>query len=132
MTILAKLLKRDPTKGFVPDFLTDVIEPHLEEILHRKIKLVANAGGLIPDGLRLAIEEIASKKKLKVKIVTVKGDDLLAQKILPPHIVSMNGIETETKNFISANAYLGAAPVAQALDLGADIVISAALETSHW
>lgn len=111
LTILAKLKKRDPEKGFVPDFLSDVIEPHLETIVSRKIKLVANAGALNSLALKKEIEKIAAAKNVSVKVFCITGDDLIGHPKIP-------------QGYISANAYLGASAITEALDLGAEIVIT--------
>lgn len=124
MAILARLMKKDPQKGYVADFLTDVIEPHLQEISTRKIRLVTNAGALNPRALKAAIEAIAEKKNLSVKVVAVTGDDLLGNPALGDWVTDLSGERKATKDFLSANAYLGAPGIVAALELGADIVVT--------
>jgi hypothetical protein len=124
LTILAKIKKKDPEKGFIPDFLTDVITPHLETIHGRGIKLVCNAGALNPEAMKKEIEKIAASKNLDIKVSCVTGDDLLQSGVLPATLEDQNGEEQETKSFISANVYLGALPVQKALANGAHIVIT--------
>src|SRR5271154_2079274 len=86
MTILAKMRSRDPLAGYAADFFTDAIEPHLEEILARKIRLISNAGGLNPLALKEKIVKLASQRGLSVKVACVTGDDLLAAGVLPEEV----------------------------------------------
>lgn len=124
LTILAKMKKKDPEKGFIPDFITDVIAPHLDAVHARGIRLVSNAGALNPEAMKKEIEKIATAKNLDIKVCCVTGDDLLQSEVLSASVMDQNGKEQETKNFISANAYLGALPVQKALANGAHIVIT--------
>lgn len=114
MALLARVQKKDPSAGYTSDFLTDAIEPHLAEISRRKIRLVANAGGLNPVALAQKIEEAAQRMNLNLKVIAVEGDDLRGS----------DHLSTEQKAFATANAYLGGVAIAQALDAGADIVIT--------
>lgn len=109
MTLLAKMKSRDPSAGYTPDFLTDVIEPHLATCKERGIRLIANAGGTNPRGLKAKIEKFATERGLSVRVAAVEGDDvtsLMKEKV------------------VSANAYLGAAGIVAALEGGADVVVT--------
>jgi hypothetical protein len=124
LSILARIKKREPGKGYIQDFFSDVIEPHLENILARKIRLVTNAGALNPHGLKKLIEEFAGSRGISVKVIAVTGDDLKEQNLLAETITDMEGKEWKTKSFITANAYLGVLPIVEALNEGADIVVT--------
>jgi hypothetical protein len=98
----------------------------------KKIKIVANAGGLDPHGLATALSALAARLGVAPRIAVVEGDDLLprlAELQAAPgggerfvHLdkgIALGGIEP-----LTANAYLGGWPIAEALARGADIVIT--------
>jgi len=113
MTLLAPLRKRDPQAGYTPDFFDDVIAPHLAILKARGIRVVTNAGGLNPAGLKERIQTFAAERGNAVKVACVNGDDLGGRPELLPK-----------GQFTSASAYLGAPGIAAALAGGADIVIT--------
>jgi Acyclic terpene utilisation family protein AtuA len=98
--------------------------------LDRGIKVVANAGGLDPEGCADAVAEVASELGLSPTIAYVNGDDLLPRlDELMAAGVDLAHLETgepvgETSRFISANAYLGCWGIVEALRRGADIVVT--------
>jgi hypothetical protein len=124
LTILARIKKREPEKGYIQDFMTDVIEPHLEKILERKIRLIANAGALNPLGLKKAIEDFAATRGLSVKVAAVHGDDLKLTHLVPSVVKDLDGKEWKSSQFITTNAYLGAPAIVKALSENADIVVT--------
>ncbi|WP_433781479.1 acyclic terpene utilization AtuA family protein [Actinomycetospora sp. CA-101289] len=115
MLILAKAQAKDPALGYARTFLTQV-EDVLGTCLERGIRIVANAGGLNPDGLAEEIRAVARRLGLTARVAHVEGDDLRADlsPIVPP---------VEAKP-LSANAYLGGWGIAAALDAGADVVVT--------
>jgi hypothetical protein len=116
MLILAKAQAKDPNGGYARTFLTQM-EKVMGTCLDRRIKVVANAGGLNPAGLAAALRELAARLGLTARIAHVEGDDLRGSlaAITPP--------VGETKP-VSANAYLGAWGITEALRSGADIVVT--------
>lgn len=108
----------------------------LPALVKNKTKLVTNAGGLDPLGLKLAIEDLAQKQGLsdKVVVAAVYGDDLLdrystlekSQKIVPFSPFGDHRQEKLPKDteFLSINAYVGANAIKEALDAGANIVVT--------
>jgi hypothetical protein len=125
MSLLAAARTKDPKLGYAPDFVQQV-RPHLREALRQRVKLVSNAGGLNPAGCAAALASAASELGLSPKIAVVEGDDVM--RLLPE--LRQAGIR-EFQNgspmpeaIVTANAYLGALPIKQALDAGADIVIT--------
>lgn len=128
MTLLARIKKKDPKLGYIQDFLTDVVTPHLKTCIDRKIKLISNAGALNPTALKHQIDEIAKAQGLNVKVVCVMGDDLLSASNSiskgPQRITDLEGKSWTTDSFLTANAYLGAPAIVEALKLDADIVIT--------
>lgn len=123
MAILQRARLRAPELGYATDFVSAALKPNLRELKQRGVRLVSNAGGLNPAGCRDAILALAREQGLDLKVAIVSGDDVLAfeEKFLPwPGEV----INSSRSRLMSANAYLGAQAIAQALDRGADIVVT--------
>jgi hypothetical protein len=131
MSILAGQMQRDPTKGFAGDFLDMMqsIAPLLRE--GRRVKIITNAGGLNPSGCATQCAKILHAAGCKTfRIGVVQGDDVLAEirahanSETFAHLETARPIRTVADQLVTANAYLGAEPIAQALRQGADIVIT--------
>jgi Acyclic terpene utilisation family protein AtuA len=130
MSILALQKQRDPSAGFAGDFL-DVLQ-RLTPLLTQqpKLKIITNAGGMNPAACARRAAEILQEAGLKRRIAVVTGDDLLPRldALLPAHpftnLDTGEALQTIRPRIVSANAYLGARPIAEALARGADIVIS--------
>ncbi|MFD3404694.1 acyclic terpene utilization AtuA family protein [Kribbella sp. NPDC058693] len=112
MLILGRDRLKDPGLGYARTFLKQ-LETGLGEALDRGVKIVSNAGGLNPAGLAKAIAELADKLGLQPKIAYVEGDDLLPR-----------AEELGLGQPLTANAYLGAWGIAEALQAGADVVVT--------
>jgi hypothetical protein len=112
MLILGRDRLKDPGLGYARTFLRQ-LETGLGEALDRGVRIVSNAGGLNPSGLAAAIGELAEKLGLHPKIAYVEGDDLQARS-------AELGLGTP----MTANAYLGAWGIAEALTAGADVVVT--------
>jgi hypothetical protein len=126
MGIFGRMQAADPAAGFGTDFLTVHVGPHLHEIAAQDIKVVANAGGVNPAGLASALEQMIREKGLSLKVAYVEGDDLRDQ-VAELRAAGHRDMFVDTpfpENIVSANAYLGAFPIAAALAKGADIVIT--------
>ncbi|MHA7602408.1 acyclic terpene utilization AtuA family protein [Alicycliphilus sp. T452] len=122
MSILQRARLRAPELGYATDFVTAAVGPHLREIKAKGVRLVSNAGGLNPAGCRDAILALAREQGVDLKVAIVTGDDVLD---LQPRFEPWDDEATaDLPALMSANAYLGAAPVAQALASGADIVVT--------
>lgn len=125
MAILAKARAKDPALGYATDFVQAVMTPHLLAIHTRGIKVIANAGGLNPEGCRDALLQVAQAQGIALRVAVVTGDDLMPQ--LPA--LHTQGVRTTAgaplpERPLSANAYVGARGIAQALAAGADVVIT--------
>lgn len=125
---IAQLQKqKDPTKGY-----NDLLEYRMEKVLplaHQKgIKVLTNMGAANPIGGMNVIKEIAEKKSLKgMKIAAVLGDDIfdrIEQYYDYPILETGEKLETLSERILSANAYLGIKPILEALEAGADIIIT--------
>src|SRR6516165_8838405 len=132
MSILALQKQRDPSAGFAGDFL-DVLE-RLSPALHRQpaLRIVTNAGGMNPLGCAAKARTILDKSGLGARrIGVVSGDDLLPQ--LDQFLAAGHALtnlddgrllSAVRERAVSANAYLGARPIVDALQQGASIVIT--------
>jgi len=132
MSIMQKQKARDPKAGYARDFV-----PLMREILptcvERKIKVIANAGGVNVPGCAAAVRDVAVELGLgdKVRIGIVMGDDILDRiDQLIGRGIELRNLDTGeplavVRNRIqSANAYLGAEPIVDALNQGANVVIT--------
>jgi len=86
--------------------------------------VVANAGGVNPLACKKALEEVAAKAGVAIKVGVVLGDDLLPRKKEFADCTELDSGKPMPPTLVSMNAYLGAIPIARALDAGADIVIT--------
>ncbi len=125
MSIMAIKRMRDPSQGYANDFV-DVLEPLLPEIKKQGIKVVCNAGGVNPAACREALKAAAEKQGLEFKIGLVLGDDLAPrqQEFRDAGITEWESDQALPPQVVTMNAYLGALPVKQALDGGAEIVLT--------
>lgn len=112
MLILGRDRLKDPSLGYAKTYLKQ-LETGLGLALDRGVKLVTNAGGLNPSGLAEAIQAMADRLGLNPKIAYVEGDDLLPR-----------ATELGLGQPLTANAYLGAWGIAEALKSGADVVVT--------
>jgi hypothetical protein len=125
MALLARARERRPELGYAPDLVTQVVGPLGKEIAARGIKVIANAGGVNPEGCRDALLREIAAQGLPLKVAAVLGDDVLPLLGDLP-VRPMDGAAPDAHRipFATANAYLGAFPIAAALDAGADIVVT--------
>jgi len=131
LSIMMRQRLRDPHKGFATDFV-GFLRRALPIIAARGIRVVTNAGGLNPTGCRDEIFKLARELGIRgLSVGVIEGDDLLPRLgelcALGHHLESMETGERlcdQRHKVLSANAYLGARPVAQALDGGAQIVLA--------
>ena len=129
MSILAVQKAKNPAAGFATDFL-DVLGrlvPILKD--QPRLKIITNAGGMNPHGCAAKARDILAKAGLADRrIGVVSGDDLMprldAVATHLNHLDSGEPLATIRDRVVSANAYLGAQPIAEALAAGASIVIT--------
>ncbi|MGW5522514.1 acyclic terpene utilization AtuA family protein [Gordonia sp. NPDC003950] len=112
MLILGKDRLKDPTTGYAKTFLRQM-EECLGLAVDKGVRIVANAGGLNPHGLAVALRELAERVGVDVGVAFVDGDDLLDR-----------ADELGLGKPLTANAYLGAFGIKAALDSGAGIVVT--------
>ena len=130
MTILFnQKLQRGEDKGYVGTFLKQ-IKDVAETCKKNNIKIVTNAGGLNPSSMANEIINILKEMSIDLKVAYIDGDDLM------PRLEELKGqgetfvnidkntnLDSTEHNLLTANAYLGAWGIKEALDEGADIVV---------
>lgn len=127
LAIMAGMRMKNPEHGYALDFI-DLMKRALPAAKSKGIKIIANAGGLNPAGCAAALQQAMTEAGHTIRIGVVSGDDAtitLGQ-------LRKDGVELRDQHsgqaappfFLTANAYLGAFPIAAALDAGADIVIT--------
>ncbi len=133
MAILSRKRMHDSKGGFVPTFLKQM-EGIMGECLDRNIKVVSNAGGLNPEGAAEALDALARRLGLSLKIAYIHGDDLMGrltelQNQGEAFVHSDRGVPLEPKRTppVTANVYLGCWGIVEALGQGADVVIGGRL-----
>jgi hypothetical protein len=125
MSIMARARAKDPFAGYATDFVGTVAR-HARSISERGIKIISNAGGINPRSCARALEGKLAESGIEMKIAVVLGDDLLdrAGEFRGGGAREMFSGAEMPEDLWSMNAYLGAGPIAAALDRGADIVIT--------
>src|SRR3954447_10970943 len=132
MSIMQKQKARDPKAGYARDFVA-LMKEILPACVERNIRVVANAGGVNVPGCAAAVAEVARQLGLagKVKIGIVTGDDILdriddflARGIELRTMDTDEPLSTVRDKIQSANAYLGASQIVEALNRNAQVVIT--------
>lgn len=128
MSIMAQAKAKDTNRGYATDFIDHVLKPNLEEIAKNKVKVISNAGGINPEECGRIVRRILKEKKLDLKVAIISGDNLIANlseisKKKNKDMFSKTDFPKKV-DIMSINAYLGAFPIAKALDEGADIIIT--------
>ncbi len=126
MSILASARARNPDMGYATDFVDIAMKSVLAEVKRQGIKVVSNAGGINPHGCAAALKALADAEGVSLCIAVIEGDDVstLMPELRERGVRDMFTGEALPEKVLSANAYLGAAPVAAALAAGADVVIT--------
>lgn len=126
MSILAGARMKRPDEGYATDFVTVALRSVLKDARRKGIRIVSNAGGVNPRGCAAAVEALAAELGVAVRVAVVEGDDVLplAPAMREAGTIDLLGGEPLPQRLVTANAYLGALPIARALDAGADIVVT--------
>ncbi|MBV2157938.1 acyclic terpene utilization AtuA family protein [Achromobacter denitrificans] len=120
---LAQLARRaNPDAGYEP-LLDELLRPVLAQCLQHGVRIVSNFGAANPRGAALRIQQLAAELGARrPRVAVVHGDDLSGAQ----HRAVLEralGPSMPAQPIVSANAYIGAEPIAQALRAGADIVV---------
>lgn len=126
MALLTAARRKSDTAGYATDFVDVAMRSVIQDIGPRGIKVLANAGGINPQACADALRKLMDEMGVQLKVAVVEGDNLATR--LPALIAAgttdMFSGQPLPETTLSANAYLGAWPVAAALADGADIVIT--------
>jgi hypothetical protein len=130
MSILQKLRRRDPRHGYATDFV-DLVRRILPRLQEKGIRVLANAGGVNPEGCRQALLEVARQAGVRLRIGTVTGDDifdrldtLLESGVALKNMDDGRPLSAIRDRVLSANVYISSFPAAQAFSRGAQIVVT--------
>src|SRR5260370_24615543 len=130
LAILQKDRQRDPNLGYTRDFVPMLLDL-LPIAIPRGVKFILNAGGLNPLAAREVLLSALKKFGFKLKVGVVLGDSMLERLdelqsagISLAHMDTGEDISTMRERLLFAIAYLGARPLVEALDAGADIVLT--------
>ena len=131
MSILQKQRRRDPGRGYATDFV-ELIREVLPRLRARKVRVVANAGGVNPTACGRALVEVAREQGAHgLSIGMVTGDDvldrldeLIESGVPLAHLDDGRPLSDVRDRVLSANVYLPSTAIAAALGRGAEIVVS--------
>ena len=130
MLILSRIQAKAPGGGYARTFVQQM-EQVMGQCLDKGIKVVTNAGGLNPEGCADAVQEVADRFGLNPSIAYVAGDDLTDR--LPDlmaagneltHLDTGQPLGSIAERIVTANAYIGCWGIVEALEQGADIVVT--------
>jgi len=131
MSIMQRQKLADPSRGYAHDFVR-FIDRVLPELMEKGTRVIANAGGVNPEACRDAILEVARKHGVSgLKIGIVRGDDIL-DRLETLHAAGETLANMDTgeelfareRELLSANVYMPTNGIVEALDKGAQIVIT--------
>jgi hypothetical protein len=126
MSILQKQRKTDPNLGYARDF-PPLIARIAKQIREKRIRVIANAGGVNPVACAREVKRLAPDLKVAVVLgddILDRLDDLIAQGHQLRNMDTSEPIATIRSRIQSANVYIGAFPLAEALRTGAEVVIT--------
>ncbi|NGP88056.1 acyclic terpene utilization AtuA family protein [Fodinibius halophilus] len=131
MSIMQKQKMRNPEYGYARDFV-DVVTEVLPDIAEKGIKVISNAGGVNPEACKDKIlEAIDAQGYEDITVAVVDGDnildnldELIAEGHELANMETGEPVTTVKDELLSANVYFGCQPIVEALDKGADIVVT--------
>ena len=125
LAIAQKLRRHDPDAGYSP-YLDHYLAPILKASKSNGIRIVSNLGAANPIGAAKRVHAIAAEQGVSgLKVAVVLGDDLMALLTAEEirDLPTIEGISLHDRDIIATNTYLGASAIADALALGADVVL---------
>lgn len=131
MSIMQKQKLRNPDYGYARDFV-DVVSEILPEIAEQGVKVISNAGGVNPEACKEKILEAIDEQGYEdITVAVVDGDNILddLDKLIAnghelANMETGQPIASVKDELLSANVYFGSKPIVEALDKGADIVVT--------
>ncbi|MBU2492545.1 MAG: DUF1446 domain-containing protein [Bacteroidetes bacterium] len=131
MSILQKQKNKNPELGYAKD-IPALMKRILPICLEKNIKVITNGGGVNPEGCASAVIKVAKELNIKnLKIAVVLGDnikdeidEIISSGCELNNMESGESIIPHKEKLLSANVYFGAFPIVEALQRGADIIIT--------
>jgi hypothetical protein len=126
MSIMVRARAADESRGYATDFVSAAMGPNLQSIAEQGVKVIANAGGVNPRACGEILRGLIRNQGLDLKVAVVLGDDLTDHAADFAGAAEMFSGDSfpDPAAIASMNAYLGAFPIADALEREADIVIT--------
>jgi hypothetical protein len=126
LSLLARARRKRPELGYTPDFISAVMRPLAAEIAARGVKVIANAGGVNPRACAAALRGVLAELGVPLTVAVVLGDDIRDELagLRASGVTDLESGRALPAQVASANAYLGAFPIAQALQEGAQVIIT--------
>lgn len=129
MAILQKDYQRDNSLGYTKD-LKPIMKSLIPICYENNVKILTNSGGVNPVGAKKVVEDLLKEMEIDLKVAVVLGDniinslDKLEENNLLVNTQNNKPFDVKNNEISFANAYIGAKPLVEALNQGADIVIS--------
>ncbi|MAV64530.1 MAG: ATPase [Candidatus Marinimicrobia bacterium] len=130
LSIMQKQKNKNPKAGYAKDFI-GFLKESLFQIKSKGIKVITNAGGVNPEECKKSILELSEQLNVDIKVAVISGDDILGKlgEFLKKGVSFENldnglNINEVIKDVCSANVYIDSFNISEALDLGADIVLT--------
>jgi len=126
MAILSRAKAKNENYGYAVDFVTVAMKDVLADCAKKGIKVIANAGGVNVPSCIAALQTLCTELDINLNIAGVYGDDLSdkTSQLNPQQLTENQSGEPLPEKLASINAYLGALPIADALNAGADVVVT--------
>jgi hypothetical protein len=126
LSLLARARRKRPELGYTPDFIDAVMRPLAKEIAARGIKVIANAGGVNPRACAATLRAVLDELGVPLTVAVVLGDDISNElaRLRASGVTDLESGRPLPAQVASANAYLGAFPIALALKEGAQVIIT--------
>lgn len=126
MSILSRARAKNPEAGYANDFVDVAMRSVIREVAAKDVKVLSNAGGVNPRACAEALRKLAAAEGVELKIAVVEGDDLLGgiDTFRGADVRDLHSGQPLPAKVMSANAYLGALPIVEALKMGAQVVIT--------
>lgn len=130
MSVLKRQQQDDPSLGYARDF-PHVVEDILDLLVENDVTLVTNAGGVNPRACQAEVLDIAAEAGVDLRVAAVTGDDIVDRSTeiraagdSLANLDTGDTFETIADDLVAANAYLGAFPIASALEENPDVVVT--------
>ena len=114
---------KDPSHGYDP-LLEKRMNLLLDVLVKKKVRLITNMGAANPVAAAERIVAIAREKKIKIKVAAITGDDVLQNLKRNETVIETGSSLSSYERLLSANAYLGAEGIVDALKNGADVIVT--------